>query len=188
MKHAPTTELSPGSIAALRFSGGEPVDTILEDVVGELRHAGCRLGGFLQREIADGENCCSITYLENLSDGTMVRISQPLGSGSKGCRLNPHALAELAGTVLADLERGVDIIVLNRFGKGESDGHGFRQVIEKAFLAGVPVLTAVRDTYADAWNEFGAEFAVNLPADAAAVAKWCRAVLASEVADLEPAE
>lgn len=176
-----------GSIAAIRFSGGDPVDGVLEQVVKELRHSGCRLGGFLQREIADDDGCCSITYLENLADGSMVRISQPLGSGSRGCRLNPHALAELAGTVLRDMEQGVDLLVLNRFGKGESDGHGFRQVIEKAFLDGVPVLTAVRDTYAEAWNDFGAEFAVGLGLDTDQVVGWCRSVLPAGQDSLEVA-
>lgn len=177
----------PASIAAIRFTGGDPVDAVLEQVVKDLRNSGCRLGGFLQREIEDGENCCSITYLENLADGTMVRISQPLGSGSKGCRLNPHALAELAGTVLRDMEEGVDLLILNRFGKGESDGHGFRQVIEKAFLDGVPVLTAVRDTYGEAWDAFGAEFSMELGLDVNEVAKWCRSVLPAERDSLEVA-
>ena len=178
---------TPSSIAAIRFSGGDPVDAVLEQVVMDLRSSGRRLGGFLQREIDDGENCCSVTYLENLADGSMVRISQPLGSGSRGCRLNPHALAELAGTVLREMDAGVDLLILNRFGKGESDGHGFRQVIEKAFLDGVPVLTAVRDTYGEAWDAFGAEFAIDLGLDVNEIAGWCRSVLPSESDSLEVA-
>lgn len=103
----------------------------------------------------------------------MYCITQSLGPGSRGCRLDPQVLAESCSSLLAELDRGVDILVLNRFGKAEFEGQGFRTVIEKAFEMGIPVLVAVRDSYADAWKAFGSMFADDLPADAQKVTAWC---------------
>lgn len=54
-------------------------------------------------------------------------------TGAKGCRLDPRALAALSGSLLGELDAGTQLLVLNRFGKGESEGHGFRAVIEQVF-------------------------------------------------------
>ena len=106
-----------------------------------------------------------------------MRITQALGRGSIGCRLDPRALVELSGALLSELDSGVDLLVLNRFGKGESEGQGFRTVIEKGFQTGIPVLTAVRDTYAGAWAAFGGEISETLAPHPDSVLAWCRTVL-----------
>jgi len=41
--------------------------------------------------------------------------------------------------------------------------------------AGVPVLTAVRPPYIEAWSRFHGGLAVDLPSDFDAVLAWCRA-------------
>ena len=61
---------------------------------------------------------------------------------------------------------------LNRFGKGESEGQGFRAVIEDACMRGIPVLTAVREAYVEAWEAFAGDLGLLLPPDRAAVTGW----------------
>jgi hypothetical protein len=65
--------------------------------------------------------------------------------------------------------------MLNRFGKAEAEGGGLRSAFVRAMEAGVPVLTAVRPPYFEAWSKFHGRLAVDLPTDLDAVLAWCRA-------------
>lgn len=161
-------------LCAVRFEDGEPVDALLEAVVRQLQADGFHVAGYVQRETEDAGSCCALVHLENIADRRTFCITQPLGPGSRGCRLDPRVLADLCSSLLVELDLGVDILLLNRFGKAESEGQGFRTVIEKAFEKGIPFLVAVRDSYADAWNTFGGMFADDLPADAEKMIAWCR--------------
>ena len=161
-------------LGAVRFADGEAVDALLEAVVWQLKADGFQVAGYLQRETDESDSCCALVHLENIADGRTFGITQPLGPGSRGCRLDPRVLADLCSSLLAELDLGVDILLLNRFGKAESEGQGFRAVIEKAFDKGIPILVAVRDSYANAWNAFGDTFADDLPADAEIMIAWCR--------------
>ena len=91
------------------------------------------------------------------------RISQSLGKGSSGCRLNPGALAECSAFLQNEISRGCDLLVLNRFGKGESEGRGFRDLISLALANNIPVLTAVRPAYKVSFEEFAGEFGLVIP-------------------------
>lgn len=159
-------------IAAVRFGDGDRIDDLLEAVVRGVQSRGYSVAGYLQRETPDGPGCCSIMHLEEISSGAQIRISQALGAGSRGCRLDPQALAEVSGRLLSVIGPNTELLVLNRFGKGESDGQGFRNVIENACALGVPVLTAVRETYEPAWNEFAAGIGEFLEPDVDQVTQW----------------
>ncbi len=170
---------SPALFAAIRYNRhDDAVDALLEEMARAFEAQGARVAGFVQRETDTGADCCPTTHLEDLATGERHLISQPLGNGSKGCRLDPRALAGLCGLLDAALARGADILVLNRFGKGEAEGHGFRVAIERALLDGVPVLTAVQDAYLPAWRDFAGELGTTLAPAAAEVEAWGRAALA----------
>jgi len=160
------------AIAAVRFDEGVRIDALLEAVVRAVQSRGYPVAGYLQRETPDGPDCCPATFLEDVSSGVQMRITQALGTGSRGCRLDPQALADVSGRLLSVVQPSTDLLVLNRFGKGESDGHGFRSVIENACGLGVPVLTAVRKTYEPFWNEFAAGIGTFLKPDAKVVTQW----------------
>lgn len=172
---------SPSLLAAVRYRRGDGIDLMLEAFIRALQARGVAVAGYVQRESDVGEDCCPTTHLEDVATGERWVISQPLGAGARGCRLDPQALAAVCGPLQARLgEGGVDLLVLNRFGKGESQGHGFRAAIERAMLAHVPVLTAVQDAYLDAWQDFAGDFGTVLPAARDAVEDWAGAVLAGE--------
>lgn len=160
------------AVAAVRFGEGDRIDSLLEAVVRGIQSRGYSVAGYLQREVPDGPGCCSIMHLEEIASGAQVCISQALGAGSQGCRLDPQALAEVSGRLLAVIGPDTELLVLNRFGKGESDGQGFRNVIENACALGVPVLTAVRETYEPAWNAFSAGVGAFLEPDEDKVLQW----------------
>ncbi|MDH7787485.1 hypothetical protein QBD01_003512 [Ochrobactrum sp. 19YEA23] len=160
------------SLAAIHCVKDLPVDHFLVDVVARARDEGLRVTGFLQYRGAKTDECCRTISVENIDSGEVRLISQPLGAGSAGCRLDPAALADIAGELLVELDMPTDLLVVNRFGKGECEGHGLRAVIETAFARGVPVLTIVRDTYADGWRDFAGHFGVLLAADQQSVTDW----------------
>ena len=174
-------------IAAITFDNNDPVDKVFDTVAARLVALGYRVEGFLQRETATGEGCCSTMHLASIADGSTTTISQQLGKLSRGCRLDPQALAELSGPLTARLEAGADLLIINRFGKGESLGAGFRSAIAHAVLLGIPVLTAVREAYWDAWQDYtGGAFDL-LHADAAQVEAWALAAIAASREDCKAA-
>ncbi|MCB1463122.1 MAG: DUF2478 domain-containing protein [Nitratireductor sp.] len=160
------------TIAAIRFAKDDHIDGLLEAVAHAIRSRGLPVVGYLQREEPDGPGCCQATFLEDLSDGERLRITQALGPGSRGCRLDPRALADASARLFAKLDASTQFLILNRFGKGESDGQGMRDVIAKACELGVPVLLAVREAYEPGWHEFVAGSGTLLAPDAKAAAKW----------------
>lgn len=165
------------SLAAVRFAAGDGVDAVLAAAARAVAARGYRVAGYLQHDVPDGPGCCSATYLEDIASGGRRRITQALGPGSRGCRLDPQALADATAGLLRDIGPQTALVVLNRFGKGEAEGHGLRAVVERAVDAGLPVLTAVKEPYAEAWEAFGGGIAVTLEPDAAQVLRWCLAQL-----------
>jgi hypothetical protein len=65
-------------------------------------------------------------------------------------------------------------VILNKFGKAEADGSGFRSVIARAIEVGVPVLTAVKSAYREDWQRFHGGAATDLVPDPKATLAWCR--------------
>ncbi len=163
-------------LAAIRCDHGD-VDALLRSVEEQLSAQGRRVQGVLQgRGLSNGECFCADMDLEVIGSDRSFRISQSLGSQSRGCRLNSGALADCAAFLENNLNPDTDLLILNRFGRGESEGKGFRDLIGAAVAAGVPVLTALRPAYAEAWAAFGAEMACELPLERDAVLKWFEAM------------
>ena len=160
-------------LAAIRIDRDSGIDALLEDVARHWTGQGRRVCGVVQTRGQEDPEChCADMDLVSLTDGRTFRISQPLGHASRGCRLDPGALAGVSALLAADLAAGCDLLILNRFGKGESDGRGFRDLIFAALEHGIPVLTCVRDTYAADWAAFGGGMTCDLPADRDAVLGW----------------
>lgn len=165
------------TLAAIIAAKDVPVDQLLAGAARRARQAGLRVAGFLQHRETGGEECCRDIEIEHIGTGVTQIISQSLGSGSKGCRLDPAALADVAGALQAELDEGADMLILNRFGKGETEGHGFRSIIETAYARQIPVLTVVRETYVEGWNDFAGDCGVLLAPDSKAVLGWCDRVM-----------
>lgn len=110
--------------------------------------------------------------LSVLGTQTVIRISQFLGPGSRGCRLDASGLE----TAVAQVERGLtpqtDLLIINKFGKQECDGRGFRPLIGQALSMGIPVLTAVSALNLPRFLEFADGMAVALPDHGDAILNW----------------
>ena len=180
-----TSDLDPTehacTLAAIPFEPREDVDTLLAEVAAAL--SGYRIAGVVQ--IGGGDGCdVKAMALKSLRDGWEILILEERGAEAHGCRLNPHAITEVAGRLEAELAAGADILLVNRFGRSESEGYGLRRVFERAVLDGVPVLTAVRSDYREAWDEFHGGLGITLPHDREAVLAWCKAACEARAAAL----
>ena len=157
--------------------GRGAADLILHDVAMQLRADGVPLAGAVQvNKERDPEYKCDMD-LHILSGREVVRISQDLGALSKGCRLDPAGLEQAVGLVAAALEQEPAMLILNKYGKQEIDGRGFRPVIGEALSRGIPVLTAVNSGNLSAFLDFSADFGEHLPEDRDAILAWCQAQL-----------
>lgn len=160
------------------FKPRQPVDGMLSECARHLREAGVQVAGVIQalpeeRAAAD----CGMS-LRNLEDGTLFGITQDLGEGAEGCALDPQALTVIVQQVLEAMARQPQLVIVNRFGKAEADGHGLRNVFERALIDALPLLVAVREDFVPAWDAFHDGLAEELPYDAGAVLDWCREVAA----------
>jgi nucleoside-triphosphatase THEP1 len=165
-------------LAAVRYTGGAEYDLLLARVAAQAAACGVRLAGVVQvNEQYDALCACDMT-LRDLSSGVEVGISQRLGRHARGCRLDPSSLEYAVGMVEAGLRAGAEALVLNKFGKMEASGRGFRPLIAEALEAGVPVLVGVNELNLAAWQEFAGEEAELLPADDAALLAWLLAASA----------
>ena len=158
------------------LSGGRgEADRVLAGVVARLADMGWPLAGVVQinTDHADPGRACHMD-LDVLQDRARIRISQDLGAMSRGCRLDPSALETAVGLVEAALQGGPRLLVINKFGKQEVDGRGFRPVIGQAMAAGVPVLTTVSQGNLEGFQTFAEGLGQALPPDEGAVMDWVR--------------
>ena len=118
---------------------------LLAGIAEELAAEGVRLAGAVQQNSGPEGDCRCDMDLRLLPGGRVIRISQALGPGAKGCRLDTGALEEVAQAVAEALGEGPDLLILNKFGKQEGFGRGLRPVIAAAMEAGVPVLLTVAE-------------------------------------------
>lgn len=164
---------TPGVLlAAIQHTGERRIDGLIASVAGQLRRQGLRVGGVVQSNVEQaGESRCDMR-LEELTTGRVVSISQRLGPQSRGCRMNDVALEQIVALVEASLEDGLDILILNKFGRQEAEGKGLRTAVAHAVAAGIPVLVGLNSAYAAEWREFCEGEGQLLEADPAAVARW----------------
>lgn len=149
-------------------------DTVLRNVAERLIAQGVRVCGAIQvnRDRRDGQRCDMDIRI--LPDGPEIRVSQSLGLGARGCRLDSGALETAVARVGASFGPNADLLIVNKFGKREACGAGFRALIGDAITSGVPVLTCVNAMNQEAFDQFSAGLQVRLEASETALVNWFR--------------
>lgn len=160
------SRLTPAApIVAILCSDSREVDFVAELVVRTLTEAGMVCAGFLQRDVPRPERSRCDMLLENISSGEAVGISEDRGPHARGCRLDLGELMRAMALARAALGPGTDLLVVNKFGKTEAEGGGFRPLIVDAIEQSVPVLVAVPWRNIDSWRVFAGEMAVEIRVD-----------------------
>ncbi len=161
-------------IAHVTASGRGETNRLLARAAPILSAEGFRLAGTVQTDtVTPRSPLCDMDVLV-LPSGPTLRISTSLGPGASGCRLDPAGLEDSVALTLANVTRGADLVIINKFGKQETAGRGFRDVIGAAMVAGIPVLVGVNEANRPALDSFCGGQATPLAAELEVILDWAR--------------
>lgn len=162
-------------IAYTMTAGQGDLDLLLAEAAAAARAGGLRVAGAVQINSTRPDCHRCDMDVEVLPDGPVIRISQSLGPGARGCRLDAQGLETAVAEVARRLTATTDLLIVNKFGKHEAEGRGFRDLIAEALALGVPVLVGVNGLNRAAFLAFAGGLDEELPPDADALAGWIRA-------------
>jgi nucleoside-triphosphatase THEP1 len=158
-------------IAFVTGPGRGDTDLLLASVASRLEDAGLRACGTVQVNTeCEGDGPCDMD-VQVLPDGPVIRISQTLGPEARGCRLDPGALETAIAACEARLD-GAEVLLVNKFGKQEALGRGFRGLIAEALSRDMPVLVGLNALNKDAFCQFTDNVAVEVQPDRDAILSW----------------
>lgn len=159
-------------LAHISIAGRGETDRFLAAVAARLEMAGLRLAGTVQSNTARaGRTRCDMD-LRVLPDGPVYRISEDRGAAARGCMLDHGALEQTVAEVARRMD-GADLLIVNKFGKAESEGRGLVPVISDALARGLPVLVGVNGLNLPLYLDFAGGLSAALPATEETVAAWC---------------
>lgn len=159
-------------------------DIVLAEVATALLGKGLELAGVVQTSTdRPGRRHCDMDVMV-LPAGPVLRINQLLGEGAQGCRLDPSALETAVAQVEATFSSKFDVLIINKFGKHEVEGRGFRGLIAEALSRGIPVVIGVNAQNADAFTTFVDGCAEPLAADTSEIVNWCLSVVSRAAAQV----
>ena len=163
-------------LAAILFDRDEAPDEALIAFIDAAARRGVRIAGLVQ-ERADDDLCgLHDVRVRDLMSGERLPIMQDLGAGSAGCRVDPSAIALAARLLDRARATSPDLLVVNRFGRLESEGGGMLAEIGRAFAEGLALVVCVPSRYRDAWNAFAAGLDAQLPPSFEAIDAWWGAI------------
>lgn len=147
-------------------------DQLLDRVANRILAQGFRVCGTTQiNSDTPGGGACTMR-VRVLPAGPLIGISQQRGPLARGCRLDPAGLEQAVALVSQSLSPETDLLIINKFGKHEASGRGFRTVIAQAFALSVPVLVGVNTLNTDDFDAFASGLAQQLPATQEALLAW----------------
>lgn len=148
------------------------INGILRTVVKRLQGKGVIVGGVLQESEFRTNGCCAQLNIVDIRTGKTERITQDRGPESRGCKLDPRGLAAISHCITDAIDVGVDLVIINKYGRAESEGDGLLSCIADATSAGVPILTSVREPYLAAWRSYHGGLAIELPPEIDTILQW----------------
>ncbi|WP_368188394.1 DUF2478 domain-containing protein [Aestuariibius sp. HNIBRBA575] len=147
-------------------------DLILTEFAQNRLQNGYRVAGVVQTNSAKPDTHHCDMDVQVLPDGPSYRISQSLGKEARGCRLDTSALELSVAALEHSLTKTPELLVINKFGKHEADGRGFREVIAKCLADGIPVLVGVNQLNYEAFLDFSGDLAQQISPDIDALSDW----------------
>ncbi|RBP10585.1 uncharacterized protein DUF2478 [Roseiarcus fermentans] len=164
-------------LAAVVFDRDEEPDPPLIAFLDAAAARGVRVAGLVQERAGD-EDLCALrdVRVRDLVTGATLAIMQDLGRDATGCRVDPEAIAVAAGMLDRARAGDPDLLVVNRFGRLESEGDGMLAEIGRAFADDLALIVCVPKRYLAAWDAFAAGLDEKLPPTREAIEAWWAAV------------
>ena len=147
-------------------------DRLLAEFARQLKAKNIPLAGAIQINDAYCDSPRAKMVLEILANDETITISQDLGPFATGCRLDAEGLETAAQSVFSLMTGDESLLILNKFGKQERDGQGFRDAIVKALDLDVPVLLGVNESLRNDFLEFAGDFATKIDPTIEALTEW----------------
>lgn len=142
------------SILALVYTDATGADRVLARLALSLLEREVTLAGLVQHNAPrPGRSRCDMV-LEDLGSGRHVAISQDRGPEARGCSLDLGQLLQASMLVEQSLARRPEVVILNKFGKSEAEGGGFRDLIAKVIESGSDLVIAVPWRNIESWRAF----------------------------------
>jgi len=163
-------------VAALVYDRDQCPDEVLLNFVAELQRRGRRPVGLVQLGHHDAGTVAMPARM--VHSGRQFNLFQDAERYRAGRRLDLERLVQVRREMMAEIDRGADLLVVNRFGRQEREGRGLAQLIEHALRADVPVIVPVPAFYFNDWIAYVAGMCVKLPCDAEALDQWWKGLAA----------
>jgi hypothetical protein len=129
-------------LAALVYGKPDEPDPKLREFVQDLMVRGYRVVGLIQTRLGDGSAAVTV-----LPTGKTISFAQTLGAVPSSSSLGGCDLAVAAARIDALIDSGVDLVIINRFGKLEAEGAGLVDEIARAVSFDIPVVVAVPEFF-----------------------------------------
>lgn len=153
--------------------GKGDTDLLLASFAERVQHSGRSVCGCVQPTNINptAENAGGM-IIRTLPAGDDILISQHLGPGSGGCRLDQGALEQAVASVERAYSAKCDLLLINKFGKHEAQGRGFRDLIGRAVHDRVPVLVGLNALNEQAFFDFADGLQERVQPDLDALLRW----------------
>ena len=163
-------------LAALVYERDQNPDKILLEFASDLSARGYHAIGLVQL----GHYCLDAPNLSAklVHTGEELQLFGNPTSPSIGYRLDISRLLNAGAQVADAIDRGADIVIVNRFGRQECAGKGLSYLVERALDADIPVVIAVPSHRIADWIRFAQGMSVKLRCDREALDAWWHAVSA----------
>jgi nucleoside-triphosphatase THEP1 len=162
-------------IAAVQGSPSLLIQNTLLAFAQHLREKGLRVAGVIEISPCSDEGRCKTLSVQDLTSGASYPITQKLGAGSEACNLDPSGLALACGAIEDAIQKGVDVVVLSKFGKLEAARSGLCDAFRAAMMADIPVVTAVSPPVAEEWDLFAGDLSEFVDAHMPSLTAWWEA-------------
>ena len=160
-----------GDIAALVYASEDRPDLVLWAFARHLADTGRRPCGLIQ--FRDRSRVGSPGRVMVLDSWQVVDVASKHGAAGDGrCRLDANWLDRMGAQATASIKRGVDAIIVNRFGPLEATGRGFSAAITAASETRTPLVVAVPEFEFKRWTRFSNGMTVKLSCDLDKVLDW----------------
>lgn len=170
------------TIAYTMAHGHGGTDLLLARVAQHLQRRGVKTCGTIQINTDNAKSGRCDMDVRVLPRGPVIRISQSLGKQARGCRLDSAALEAAVGYVKTELDKGAQLLIINKFGKQEAEGGGFRDVIANAVSNDIPVLVGLNALNKSAFEEFSGGLAKRVQATKEELVEWAKSALDMQLA------
>lgn len=159
-------------IAYTMAHGRGELDLLLSELAEQLKLRGVRTRGIVQTNTGCETNHRCDMDVRILPDGPTVRISQYLGKEARGCRLDADAMANSIARVERSMDAPYDVFLLNKFGKQEAEGRGFRDLLAEAVDNGATIIAGTNPLNAAVFEEFSGGMATCVAPNIDALLAW----------------